>query len=445
LAAIASAALAVLLLLNVGGWRARIVARLLRVNNGPVVVPPPPDFQPQVPPGFKVSVFATGFGNPRWLAVAPNGDVFVADSAAGEVVVLRAPGSQCRGESREIFARHLNLPFGIAFHDDNVYVANTNEVLRFRYDPKTSKRLSDAEHILELPRKGYHQHWTRSLALSLDGRRLFVSVGSSSNVSIESDPRRATILVADPAGKNMQIYASGLRNAVGIAVNPQSGDLWATVNERDNIGDDVPSDYFTHVIEGGFYGWPYSYTGRNVDNRVAARPDLVAKAIVPDVLLEAHVAPLQFVFYEAQQFPSTYWHGAFVAEHGSWNRHLRSGYQVVFIPFRNGFPAGEPMPFFSGFVPDPAGQDVYGRPVGVAVEPDGSLLISDDGKKLIWRVSYNNPDPTLLRGPTGQESESKLASYVGYLIVDAVLKSRLSSGPSHFGDPTHRRFLGSSN
>jgi len=387
-AAISSAAFAVFLLLNVGGWRARILARLLRVNNWPVVVSPPPNFQPQVPQGFKASVFARGFVAPRWLAVAPNGDVFVADSAAGEVVVLPAPQRLGRGESREIFASHLNLPFGIAFHDDHVYVASTNEVLRFRYDPKTSKRLSDAEHILDLPGLGYHQHWTRSLAFSLDGKRLFVSVGSRSNVSIESDRRRATILVADPEGKNMQIYASGLRNAVGIAVNPQSGDLWATVNERDDIGDDVPSDYFTHVIEGGFYGWPYSYIGGHVDNRVAPRPDLVAKAIVPDVLLEAHVAPLQFAFYEAQQFPSAYWHGAFVAEHGSWNRRLRNGYQVVFIPFRNGFPAGEPMPFFSGFVPDPAGKDVYGRVVGLAVEPDGSLLISDDGGKLVWRVSH---------------------------------------------------------
>ncbi len=387
-AAISSAAFAVFLLLNVGGWRARILARLLRVNNWPVVVSPPPNFQPQVPQGFKASVFARGFVAPRWLAVAPNGDVFVADSAAGEVVVLPAPQRLGRGESREIFASHLNMPFGIAFHDDHVYVASTNEVLRFRYDPKTSKRLSDAEHILDLPGLGYHQHWTRSLAFSLDGKRLFVSVGSRSNVSIESDRRRATILVADPEGKNMQIYASGLRNAVGIAVNPQSGDLWATVNERDDIGDDVPSDYFTHVIEGGFYGWPYSYIGGHVDNRVAPRPDLVAKAIVPDVLLEAHVAPLQFAFYEAQQFPSAYWHGAFVAEHGSWNRRLRNGYQVVFIPFRNGFPAGEPMPFFSGFVPDPAGKDVYGRVVGLAVEPDGSLLISDDGGKLVWRVSH---------------------------------------------------------
>jgi glucose/arabinose dehydrogenase len=186
----------------------------------------------------------------------------------------------------------------------------------------------------------------------------------------------------------MRIYASGLRNAVGMAPNPQTGALWATVNERDDLGDDVPADYFTRVREGGFYGWPYGYLGRHVDNRVAARPELVAQAIVPDVLIGAHVAPLQFVFYEGQNFPSVYRHGAFAAEHGSWNRHIRDGHQVIFIPFQNGLPTGEPTAFFSGFVPDPVRENVYGRPVGVAVDQFGSLLISDDGGKLIWKVSY---------------------------------------------------------
>jgi glucose/arabinose dehydrogenase len=353
-----------------------------------LVVASPPNFKPQVPLGFHVSVFARGFVGPRWLAIAPNGDVFVADSAAGEVIVLRGLSSTGGAESRFVFADHLNLPFGIAFSNDLVYVADTNEVLRFRYDPSSSRRLGGAEPILDLPGLGYHQHWTRSLAFSGDGRRLFVAVGSQSNVGIESDPRRAAILVAEPNGANMRVYASGLRNAVGIACSPESGDLWATVNERDDIGDDVPSDYFTHVVEHGFYGWPYAYGDRQADNRVSPRPDLVVTMITPEVLLGAHVAPLQFAFYDKQQFPPEYWHGAFIAEHGSWNRRIRSGYQVVFVPFRNGLPAGEPKPFFSGFVPDPAGKEVYGRMVGVAVAADGSLLISDDGGKLIWRVSY---------------------------------------------------------
>jgi glucose/arabinose dehydrogenase len=382
----------VVVLFNIGGWRALILARFLRVENQPVIVPPPPNFQPRVPPGFKVSVFARGFTEPRWLAVAPNGDVFVADSAAGQVVVLHDPQGKGYAESRDIFADRLKLPFGIAFHDEFVFIADTNEVLRFRYDPQTSKRLGDAEHILDLPGMGYHQHWTRSLAFSSDGKKLFVSVGSSTNISIEEDSRRAAILVADPDGKNIRIYASGLRNAVGIAVSPPAGALWATVNERDDVGDDLPPDYFTHVIDGGFYGWPYAYVGGHADGRVSPRPDLVRKMITPDLLLDAHAAPLQFSFYEKQQFPSAYWQGAFIAEHGSWNRRVRTGYQVVFVPFRNGSPAGKPVSFFSGFVPDAKGKNVYGRMVGVAVAADGSLFISDDAGKVIWRVSYGS-DP----------------------------------------------------
>lgn len=375
------------LLLNVGGWRARIVARLLRIDNDPIVVLPPPDFQPRVPAGFKVSVFAAEIQQPRWLAVAPNGDVFVADSSGGQVVVLGEGPGLGQPASRAVFADGLKLPFGIAFHDGYVYIANTNEVVRFRYDPKTSKRLGPAEHILDLPGLGYRQHWTRTIAFDSSGR-LFVSIGSRTNISIESDPRRAAILVADPDGKNMRVYASGLRNAVGMAFQPETGQLWATVNERDDLGEDIPADYFTHVVEGGFYGWPYSYLGPHVDNRVASRPDLVRKAIVPDRLLGAHVAPLQFVFYEGQQFPPIYRHGVFITEHGSSNRRIRSGYQVVFIPFRDGSPAREPTVFFSGLVAEPAGKDVYGRPVGVAVDRNGSLLIADDGRGMIWKVSY---------------------------------------------------------
>lgn len=386
--ALIAAAVILVAVLNVGGWRARILARLLRVDNHPVIVPPPTNFQPKVPAGFKVSVFARGFAQPRWLAVAPNGDVFVADSGDGKVIVLHDPQSKGYAESQDIFADHLNLPFGIAFHDDFVYVANTNEVVRFHYDPKTSKRLGEAEHILDLPGMGYHQHWTRSLAFSPDGKKLFTSVGSSTNVSVENDSRRAAILVSDPDGKNARIYASGLRNAVGIAFQVETGSLWAAVNERDDIADDVPADYFTHVTEGGFYGWPYTYDGNHPDNRVRSKPGLLTKTIAPDLSLGAHVAPLQFAFYDKQSFPAEYRQGAFIAEHGSWNRRVRSGYQVVFVPFTNGSPSGAPKPFLSGFVPDATKKEVYGRMVGVALTSDGALLVSDDAEKLIWRISY---------------------------------------------------------
>lgn len=386
---LAASACALFLLLNPRGYRALLVARLFRTNNPPIVVPLPKDFRPQVPSGFTASVMAAGFDEPRWLAIAPNGDLFVADSRAGKVIVLHFSASNDRIQSREVFADHLLLPFGIAFHEDFVYVALTNKVVRFRYDRDTSRRLAEAEAILDLPGLGYNQHWTRSLAFSPHGNELFVSVGSRTNTSIESDPRRAAILVMEPDGENMRVYANGLRNAVGIEFNIASGDLWASVNERDDLGEDTPSDFFTHVVQGGFYGWPYAYLGRHVDDRVAARPEFVKRTIVPDLLLGAHVAPLQFAFYEAEQFPPLYWHGAFVAEHGSWNRKVRSGYQVIFIPFRDGIPSGEPRPFLSGFVPDPIGKEVYGRMVGVAIARDGSLLVSDDAQNLIWRVSYN--------------------------------------------------------
>src|SRR5206468_4940830 len=222
-------------------------------------------FTPQAPPGFTVSVFVRGLKEPRWLAVAPNGDVFVSDSSAGQVVVFRASNLENGIQSREVFAESLNLPFGIAFHDDYVYIANTNEVVRFRYDPRTSRRLGPPERVMELPGLGYNQHWTRSIAFSADRKRLFASIGSKTNISIEADPRRAAVVVADPDGRNSRIYATGLRNAVGLAINPQNGDLWATVNERDNLGDDVPDDFLTRVVDGGFYGWPYSYLGGHVD------------------------------------------------------------------------------------------------------------------------------------------------------------------------------------
>lgn len=357
------------------------------VGNGPDNTKPPAGFLPTVPAGFKVNIFAAGFTRPRFLAVAPDGDIFVADTGAGEVVVLRDPKNTGQAQQREVFAEKLNRPFGIAFHDDYVYVGNTNEVVRFHYDKQTSKRTGEAEHVMDLPSGG--GHFTRTLAFSADGTKLYVSVGSSSNIDFEKDARRAAVLVSDLDGRNVRIFASGLRNAVGLGINPATGAVWVSVNERDELGDDLPPDYFTSIKDGGFYGWPYSYIGGNVDPRVQPqKPELVAKAIIPDVLLGAHVAPLQFAFYTGNQFPAQYRGGAFIAEHGSWNRAIRHGYQVAFVGFKDGQAEVDPVPFLTGFVPDPSGKDVDGRPVGVAVAPDGALLVSDDGANVVYRVSY---------------------------------------------------------
>jgi glucose/arabinose dehydrogenase len=354
-------------------------------GNGPNKVAPPDGFLPTVPAGFKVNVFASGFKRPRWLIVAPNNDIFLADTGAGEIVILRDPQNTGGAQSRENFVTGLTRPFGIAFHDDYVYVGTMKELVRFKYDPKTSKRLGEAEHLVSLPSGG---HDTRSVVFSKDGKHVFIGVGSESNVSPGEDPIRAAVTICDPDGKNARQYATGLRNPVGLGLDPATGQLWTSVNERDELGDDLPPDYFTSLKDGGFYGWPYSYIGDNVDARVKLqRPELVAKALVPDVLLGAHVAPLQFAFYTGKQFPASYSGGAFVAEHGSWNRSKRSGYQVAFVAFKDGQPSADPVPFMTGLVPDPSSGTVYGRPVGVAVAPDGALLVSDDGAAVIYRIS----------------------------------------------------------
>jgi glucose/arabinose dehydrogenase len=353
--------------------------------NSPSKVSPPAGFLPTVPAGFTINVFASKFKVPRWLTVAPNGDIFLADMGAGEIVILRDPQNSGGATARENFAEGLRRPFGIAFHDDYVYVGLMRELVRFKYDPKTSKRLGEAEHLLTLPGGG---HDTRSVVFSRDGKHVFVGVGSESNVSPGEEPIRAAVTICDPDGKNARQFATGLRNPVGVALEPVTGQVWTTVNERDELGDNLPPDYFTSLKDGSFYGWPYSYIGDNVDARVKPqRPELVATAVVPDVLLGAHVAPLQFAFYIGKQFPESYRGGAFVAEHGSWNRSTRAGYQVAFVAFKNGQPSADPVPFMTGLVPDPSSGTVYGRPVGVTVAPDGSLLVSDDGAAVIYRIS----------------------------------------------------------
>jgi glucose/arabinose dehydrogenase len=354
-------------------------------GNPPEPTKPPAGFLPTVPKGFRVNVFASDFKEPRFLATAPNGDVFLADSGVGKIYILRDAQHSGSAQEREEFAKGLNRPFGMVFHEGYVYVGDQDAVLRFTYDAKTSKRTGEAEKLLALPRGG---HWTRDLALSADRRHLLVAVGSDSNASTGEDSRRAAITICDLDGKNARLFATGLRNPVGLALEPKSGAVWTAVNERDGLGDDLPPDYFTSVRDGGFYGWPYSYIGDNVDPRVKPQqPQLVAKAIVPDVLLGAHRAPLQFAFYTGTQFPEKYRGGAFVAEHGSWNRSPRAGYQVAFVAFRDGQPSAGPEEFLGGFVPDATKSEVYGRPVGVTVAADGSLLVSDDGANVVYRIS----------------------------------------------------------
>ena len=345
-----------------------------------------------VPKGFKVNVFAEGgFTYPRWMAAAPNGDIFLADSRANSVIVLRDKNKDGIAEERFVFSDKLAQPFGMAFHKGWFYVANTNSIVRFTYKPGQTAAEGEPEKLVELTPGGYNQHWTRNILFSPDGTKMFVSIGSATNVSVETDPRRAAISVYDPDGKNHRIFASGLRNPIGLAWNPKTGELWTAVNERDGLGDDLVPDYSTSVKEGGFYGWPYSYIGSNEDpRRKGENPELVKKAIVPDVLFTSHVAALGIQFYTGKMFPKEYQGDAFVAFHGSWNRQKLSGYTIVRIKFdeKGKLEGNSYEDFVAGWLPDENSNEVWGRPVGLLVAPDGSLLIADDGGRKIWRVSY---------------------------------------------------------
>jgi glucose/arabinose dehydrogenase len=364
------------------------------VSNSPTLIPKPDNAWPQALPGFKVERYAENLNGPREIRTAPNGDLFVAESNKGQVLVFRGITSDGKPQQKEVFATGLRNHFGIAFYPPGnnpkyVYIGNTNSVVRFPYHNGDLKATGPAETIIpELPTGG---HSTRDLAFSPDGSKLFVAVGSDSNVNDpDTHPRefhRANILQYTPDGKFQKIYAAGIRNPVGIAINPTTGQLWCSVNERDMLGDNLVPDYITSVKEDGFYGWPWFYMGDHQDPRLEGKhPELKGKVIVPDVLLQPHNASLEITFYEVKQFPKQYLGDIFAAEHGSWNKAKRAGYEVIRVPLENGKANGVYEDFLTGFVTPEGG--VWGRPVGVAVASDGSLMVTDDGSKSIWRVSY---------------------------------------------------------
>ena len=365
-------------------------------NNGPEVVARPADAWPKAPPGFTVQLYATGLDNPRMLRIAPNGDVFLAESSTGKIKVFRGVTADGKPEQVSVFATGLNQPYGIAFYPlgENpqwVYIGNTDAVVRFPYRSGDLQASGPAQHIVDLPYGG--GHWTRAVEFSADSKKMFVAVGSSSNVddtdTTPAEKNRADILEFNPDGTGLKVYAWGIRNAgAGLAIHPQTKELWCSVNERDGLGDDLVPDYITHVEEGGFYGWPWWYIGPHQDPRHAGKhPELKDKVIVPDVLLQPHTASLEMAFYEGTEFPEEYRGDIFASQHGSWNRSVRAGYEVIRVPMHHtGRASGDYEDFVTGFVVDNG--HVWGRPVGVAVAPDGSLLVSDDGSNSIWRVIY---------------------------------------------------------
>ncbi|AGA87740.1 glucose/sorbosone dehydrogenase [Stutzerimonas stutzeri RCH2] len=372
--------------------------------------------KPQAAPGLRVDAFASGLDHPRWLHVLPNGDVLVAESdappkeqsqglrgwvarkvmaragsggpSANRITLLRDGDGDGVPEQRSVFLDNLNSPFGMALVGNDFYVANTDALLRFPYEQGAIRITASGEKVIDLPAGPINHHWTKNVVARPDGSRLYVTSGSNSNVAengMQAEENRAAILEVDPQRKTMRLFASGLRNPNGLAWQPESGSLWTTVNERDEIGSDLVPDYMTSVRDGGFYGWPYSYFGQHVDTRVKPqRPDLVERALVPDYALGAHTASLGLAFYEGSLLPQRYRNGAFVGQHGSWNRRPRSGYKVVFVPFRDGMPDGQAEDVLTGFVNE-AGE-ALGRPVGVAVDRTGALLVADDVGNVIWRV-----------------------------------------------------------
>lgn len=365
-------------------------------ENGPDVVPRPANAWPKAPAGFKVELYAEGLDNPRLMRTAPNGDFFLAESGAGRIRVLRGITGDGKAELSAIFASGLKRPYGINFYPPGpnpqwIYIGTTGAVVRFRYHNGDLKSGGSPEHIADLPIGG--GHWTRDIQFSPDGTKMFVAVGSASNDDdTDTNPQeknRADILTCDPVNCVLSVYAYGIRNAGGgLAINPKTGDLWCSVNERDALGDNLVPDYITHVQPGGFYGWPWWYIGAHQDPRQKGKhPELQDKVIVPDVLLQPHNASLEITFYQGKQFPAEYQGDIFASEHGSWNRSVRAGYELIRVPLhQSGHASGEYEDFVTGFVLDDG--TVWGRPVGITVAADGSLLMSDDGSNSIWRISY---------------------------------------------------------
>lgn len=372
---------------------------------------------PQAPPGFKVTKYADGFNNPRWLLLTPNGDVLVAESnsnhslaeklggiivgasksnnlhdSANRITLLRDSAHKGLPDVRKTFlTQGLNQPFGMFILDEWLYVGNTNAVVRYPYKTGQLEIKGEATKIIDLPAGKENRHWTRNIIANKNQSKLYVAVGSGSNVAekgIENELLRATILEINPDGSGLKVFASGLRNVVGMDWAPGTETLFAVVNERDGLGDELVPDYLTRVVENGFYGWPYAYWGKHLDARVKEKaPLLVSQSIVPDLSLGNHVAPLGMAFYTKKEFPKKYHNGLFIAEHGSWNKKKLAGYKVVFVPFANGIPSGMPEDFLIGFNAEIDDKKVYGRPVGVLQMPDGSLLVTDDVTNTIWRVS----------------------------------------------------------
>jgi glucose/arabinose dehydrogenase len=366
------------------------------VSKPPNVVPIPNNPTLQIPAGFQVNVFADNLENPRWLAITPSGDVLVTETRDNRIRLLRDRDGDGVAEVRQTFAdasNGLNIPFGMAFAEGYFFLGNSAEVRRYPYTPGQEQLQGRGEKIADLPGGGYRQHWTRNVIVSPDGQKLYVSIGSRSNVDSEPLPR-ASVQVMNLDGSNPQTFASGLRNPVGLDFHPVTGELYATVNERDGLGDDLVPDYLARLRSGEFYGWPYAYlTPNNLDPRQVRNgrsnnSELAAQTKTPDVLFASHSAALGLQFYEGKTFPEKYRNGAFVAFRGSWNRDRGTGYKVVFVPFENGQSQGYYEDFLTGFLLDLAVPTTWGRPVGLLVLPDGSLLVTEEANGRIYRVQY---------------------------------------------------------